>query len=335
MNLSVRIVLLITAILTLSVAVYLKSTHKKSDLLLLSGSSFASTYGPGPELVRLFEAECQCKVSLLSFEGSAVLLEKMKWLKGQERPDVVIGLDEAELASARQALQWKNIQVDTENFEAEIKTKVYPDFIPYDWAPLTLIYRQGEIIPPQRVEDLLEQRFAGTLSLPDPRFSSPGKKFLDWAVESAVGDPQAVVKGLPPAVKIISPSWSSAYGFFKSGKAKLTWSYVTSIAYHLSKENAQNYRACEFSSGHPVQIEFAGVPADCTNCDRAHDFLKFLLSKTAQKIIMNKNFMFPVVTEVKAGTVFDTLPKLKIRLLNAADDKWLDLWKEAFRVHGN
>jgi thiamine transport system substrate-binding protein len=61
-----------------------------------------------------------------------------------------------------------------------------------------------------------------------------------------------------------------------------------------------------------MQIEFAGIPATCRNCELAAQFMNLLLSKDAQKIIMEKNYMFPVIKGVKEGTVFSTVPDYKI-----------------------
>ena len=49
----------------------------------------------------------------------------------------------------------------------------------------------------------------------------------------------------------------------------------------------------------------------------AEDFVKYLLSSSSQKIIMEKNFMLPVIEGVKKNTPFD-FPK-NIRLIDAVD----------------
>jgi thiamine transport system substrate-binding protein len=69
--------------------------------------------------------------------------------------------------------------------------------------------------------------------------------------------------------------------------------------------------ALELTEGHPVQIEFAGIPATCKNCELAEKFLALLLSPEGQKIVMEKNYMFPAIQGVRADTPFAAVPKFK------------------------
>src|SRR5690606_28149989 len=66
-----------------------------------------------------------------------------------------------------------------------------------------------------------------------------------------------------------------------------------------------------FTEGHPLQIEFAGVPNNCWNCGLAKQFVRFLLQPEAQKILMAKNFMHPAVAGIEAGTIYSELPKVQ------------------------
>ena len=108
---------------------------------------------------------------------------------------------------------------------------------------------------------------------------------------------------------------------------KSTYSYVTSPIYHLLEDKSTDVVALEFAEGHPMQIEFAGIPETCRNCELANQFLTLLLSKEAQKIVMEKNYMFPVIKGVKEGTVFSTVPNYKI-----ADLKVIPSLKDRERI---
>ena len=122
----------------------------------------------------------------------------------------------------------------------------------------------------------------------------------------------AYLQKLRSSVARVSPSWSTAYGFFTKKQAALAYSYFTSPVYHELNENDAGFSAAVFSEGLPVEVEYAGSPASCQSCEDAKTFLAFLLEPAVQKKIMNVNAMFPVVDELKEGTVFAHLPKFEV-----------------------
>lgn len=86
-------------------------------------------------------------------------------------------------------------------------------------------------------------------------------------------------------------------------------SYATSPIYHLVEEKNSNFKSYEFQEGHPVQIEFAGVPETCQNCEAAIKFVHFMQTTEAQKIIMAKNYMLPI-SKPGAKNNIDTIKSL-------------------------
>ncbi|MEI7974203.1 MAG: thiamine ABC transporter substrate-binding protein, partial [Bdellovibrio sp.] len=179
---------------------------------------------------------------------------------------------------------------------------------------LAFVGRTSELSPmPRSFEDLLQERFRNQISLPDPRTSSLGYQLLLWLKEVR-GESGAFdfLKKFLKQVKMISPGWSLSYGIFQKKQALLTLSYVTSPIYHLLEEKTTDVVALEFQEGHPVQVEFAGVPASCRNCELADRFLALLLSPVGQKILMEKNYMFPVLESVRRQGVFAQVPSYKL-----------------------
>jgi thiamine transport system substrate-binding protein len=96
----------------------------------------------------------------------------------------------------------------------------------------------------------------------------------------------------------------------------------------------------KFKEPHPLQFEFAGIPEFCKNCDLAEQFVNLMLSKEGQKIIMEKNYMFPVMRGVREKTPFDIgsdvpiIQDFKIPTL-AEIEGWLKKWSEIRRSEGN
>jgi thiamine transport system substrate-binding protein len=282
-------------------------------LKVLAYESFTGVAGPGPKLVEKFEETCNCQVELLSTSEAGLLLEKLRLAQDSLRPDVVVGLDRLLLPEAREVTAWKNLAIPNMPWEPAVKEFVQPDFVPVEWSPLTFIWRKGEVEAPRSPAALLEPKYQNAISLEDPRTSTPGLQWL-YALYSWVGEGQLAgyLQKLKPNVHSVSPSWSSAYGLFQRRQAKMTFTYVTSLVYHWTIEKNLDYEVASFEQGHPMQMEFAGIPATCRNCELAEKFVNHLLSAESQRQIMSTNYMFPARDGVTEKTPFAQLPKLPL-----------------------
>lgn len=301
------------------------------EIKVLAYSGFMASWGPGPKLAELFEARFGIKVQFQDAGDAGLLLKKLELFPA----DVVIGIDSLNLQAARTAAKW--LELGKEVPESVGLREI--DFVPFDWAPMTFVYRDGDIEPPQTLNDLLAERFAGAISLEDPRTSTPGLQFFFWVLdELGVEEGIQFLQKLKPHVHSVSSSWSQAYGAFTKKQSRLVYSYSTSPIYHQLQEKDLSYRAAIFKEGMPAQVEYAAVPANCHECDGARKFALFLLEPEAQKLIMEKNVMLPVVPGLAAGTPFESIvknPDLKVRqwkrlpqLLEQRDalfDRWRQL----------
>jgi thiamine transport system substrate-binding protein len=286
-------------------------------LRVMTYSSFMSAWGPGPEIAKRFRKETGVAVEFQDAGDAGLILEKLKLFP----VDAVVGLDRFSLAQARERIQWREIpslrkeagsigKSPSLSFADESFQEA--SFIAIDWAPLAFVYRQGEVIEPTRMQDLLDPRFKGAIALEDPRTSTPGLQFLLWVLQIYGEDGGfKFLESLKPNLHSVSPSWSTAYGAFTKKQAKLALSYMTSPIYHLTEEKDDSYRAASFSDGNPVQVEYAGIPSRCARCSDAETFIRFLLKPEIQALIMKKNFMIPVVGSATEGTPFKELRELQ------------------------
>jgi len=322
---------------------------------VLSYSSFLNSWGPGPEIIELFKKEVgsgitigvesdvgndagnDAKIDVIVHEASdaGLLLKKLELFPA----DVVIGLDQLMLPDARKARAWKPLEPVSELYASGVSSDRAaegsggsnassesdgnipwrePDFLPYDWGPMTFIYREGEIDPPKSLLDLLHERFRHSITLQDPRTSTPGLQFLYWVLDEMGVEPGfAFLKKLKPNLHSVSGSWSMAYGIFTKKEAKLAFSYLTSPVYHWMQESDMSYKPAIFETGHPVQVEYVGVPEGCVNCEGGRRFAAFLLRPDVQKILMEKNFMMPVRKSVARETLFAELPQPTIHQMRS------------------
>ncbi|MEK7357745.1 MAG: thiamine ABC transporter substrate-binding protein [Bdellovibrionota bacterium] len=276
-----------------------REAKTRTGLRVMSYSSFVNAWGPGPTLAKLFKEKTGISVEFHDAGDAGLILEKMKLFP----VDAVIGLDQFAIKASVGKQAWRPLpQWIVPNDKPPGET------LPIDFASIGFIYRDGEIEPPRSLEDLASERFKGSIALQDPRTSSPGLLFFFWVLdEMGVEAGFKFLEKLKPNIAIVASGWSGSYGLFTKGGAKLALSFVTSPAYHWSEENDRRYRAAIFPKGHPTQIESAAIPLDCGACESAEKFLAFLRSAEAQSIIMQKNVMFPMDPQVRAGTVFAEL----------------------------
>ncbi len=306
-------------------------------------STFTGRYGPGPQLKDMFEKTCKCKVEYIEGSDSSIILQRLK-IEGESLgADLIVGLDQFDLEKALAEQKWRKLHAGN----LDVYDIVSPEFengnfVPFDWGIMTFVARRGELDPlPASLDDLLAAELTKRISLEDPRTSSPGMQFLYWVIQSK-GETEGFnyLKKMMDQAHSFAPTWSTAYGLFTKKQTNLVFSYYTSPLYHEIEEKNKDYIALTFKEPHPVQFEFTGIPEFCKNCALAEQFVNLMLSKEGQKVIMEKNYMFPVMKGVREGTRFDV--GSDVSLIRAAKtpsltqiEAWLKKWSEIRRGEGS
>ena len=321
---------------------YRVTPQSSCDIYVYSYSSLTSAVGAGRDISSLFQEKTGCQAHLEDIGDARMLLQRLRSevkIKGQVDADVVLGLDQFSVQEAHTILKWHTFPHYVMDMSDRLKQfglsieEVIPfqTFIPFDWSPMTFLYKSSEgIIPFKTLQDILDSSVM--YALMDPRSSSPGFQFLVW-VHNSFGED--VLSLLIKKALMISPSWTTAYGLFIKGQTQIAFSYLTSLAYHWIEEQDRNFQAMTFDLGHPYQIEFAGVVASSPQLDRAIEFVKFLHSREVQTSIMRKNYMFPIIDGVEKGTLFADLPSLHLipnYKLTQPAQKYLQAWKNAVEI---
>lgn len=169
----------------------LASCHKNdsastSSLSVMAPSSFTSEFGPGPHLKREFEERCGCKVIYKNVGEGGLIVKKLKL---GARVDVVMGLDQLSVYQMEKSLNWQKMEV-VRAWNSHVRP--IKNFLPYNWSPMTFIYRLGEITPPKTWSQLLSSGGKYKVSLQDPRSSTPGLQFLWWIHNVDIGQIKSV-----------------------------------------------------------------------------------------------------------------------------------------------
>lgn len=303
-----------------------------NKVVVYTYSSFASSWGAGVELQKKFLEKTGLQVEFLDIGEAGVILQRLKLEGARSTADVVLGLDQFSLSDAALEQKWKPIQVPYISWDSDfpISDREVKGFLAYNWAPMTFIYRSGEITALKSLKELMLQKYEKSLSLMDPRTSSPGYIFFHWLVQKlGVAGVQDFFKNIKNNIVTVSPSWSAGYGLFTKSQAKLVFSYITSPAYHWIEEGNKKYQPIYLEDSLPYHVEYVGVLANCKNCDGAQKFIEFLFSGEAQKIILEKNYMYPVVADIKKGTPFESIKMVKLfqPAQEISRNQIIEIWK--------
>ena len=265
------------------------------------------SHGPGEAIVTRFEKDSGAKVTVTALGDAGLMLERLK-LQPQNF-DVVLGLDILALDRAVAEFKWTPLPDSTEGWSEDARAMSLPEYSPIAWSPLTFIYREDGQPVPRNFDELKDPRFYRQLTLEDPHTSAPGAQFLAWT--QALGKDLDWLKALRLNVLDVAPTWTFAYGRFEKRQTRFVFSYLTSLSYHWGLGQDRSYRALSFAEGHPRAVDYVAVPADAPHAALAQGFIRALHQEWAQTLIMQKNFLFPVIQKLTVGTVFAELPKLK------------------------
>ncbi len=312
-----------------------------SVLKIYASDSFLAKWGPGPKLKEIFEKQTGQKLTFIEMSDPSLTFQKMNFDGASAIGDVVTSLDQYDLIRSKDKIKWKKIssEIDTKTTADVPNAKVFENFVAYNWAPISFVSRSDLKTMVQSLDDLLKPELKNKIALEDPRTSSPGLQFLVWVMQTKnEADAIQFFKKMNQQAHSYSAGWSAAYGLFTNKQADLVLSYVTSPIYHLIEEKNANYKSLEFTDGHPAQIEFAGVPDSCQNCEAAIKFVQFMQTPEAQKIIMSKNYMLPMYKPAQDATAFDTIKiyKLLSKPLPSKEElqRWLNIWSELRKSEG-
>ncbi|GDY24631.1 thiamine transporter substrate binding subunit [Agarivorans sp. Toyoura001] len=307
------------------------NSQANSELTVYTYQSFVSDWGPGPALTKSFEQQCDCTIDWVGLDDGVAILNRLKLEGKRNKADVILGLDtnlipETEAINAVQAhqLTLPKLAIDWQD----------NNFVPFDYGYFAFIYNTEKLKnPPSSMKQLVEE-FNGSILYQDPRTSTPGQGLMLW-VKALYGDDSSQAwSKLKDKTVTVTKGWSEAYGMFLKGEADLVLSYTTSPAYHMVAEQENRYQAAEFSEGHMSQVEVAAISATSQQVELAQQFLSFLVSAPAQKIIATTNWMLPVNPDAELPEAFSTLvqPKplsIEQHTVSQQRQQWTKEWRNA------
>ena len=282
---------------------------------VLTYSSLGSKGGFLNSIKEDFHTKTGCELKIETTLGAAQMLSYLEEPKQRERLDFVMGIDEILFERARSYLYLSPASnTPSKNLVDFIRDRSRLGFYPIDYGALSFIYRKEDfkkknIKLPTQLQDLLKPDLKKKFILQDPRASSPGLLFFLFT-DSILKIPELKKQWLT-----LAPSWDSSYKMFLQKDAPMVWSYLTSMAYHASKNEADQYGWIDFKEGLPVQVEGmalvdrVGNPFEQNPCDQK--WIDYIYQPEIQTKLVEKQWMMPVVKGTTLPKLFESVPMVK------------------------
>ncbi len=306
----------------------------QETLTVYTYDSFAADWGPGPDIKKAFEKECDCVLKMVAMEDGVSLLNRLR-MEGKNSPaDVILGLDNNLIAAAEKTGLFTKHNVNTASLSVPV-TWDNSYFLPYDYGYFAFIYNSEKLKnPPTSFQELVDSTEPLKIIYQDPRTSTPGLGLLLW-VQKVFGDnaPQAWKK-ISTKTLTVTKGWSESYGLFLKGEADMVLSYTSSPAYHIIEDKDPRYKAASFSEGHYIQVEVAGQLASSQHPELANRFMTFILSKSFQDVIPVRNWMYPVIKQALPSSYNELVVPAKAleftaQEVNEKRSIWIRSWQSA------
>lgn len=308
------------------------SAAEKTTLTVYTYDSFVSEWGPGPQLQKAFEAQCDCSLNFIAVEDGVSIMNRARIEGKKTKADVLLGLDNVLIETTRQLDLVQEHNTDLSVLSAGLNWND-KHFVPFDYGYFAFIYDGSKISQPAAsLEELINSD--AQVIYQDPRTSTPGQGLMTW-MKAVYGDNAAAQwKQLASHTVTVTKGWWEAYSMFLEGGSDYVLSYTTSPAYHLIAEGKSQYKAALFSEGHVAQTEVAAISRYSDQTELANQFLSFLISPEAQKIIPVTNWMLPVIDNAELPAEFDQLVQPKTigftpEELATKRSSWLREWRQA------
>ena len=287
------------------------NANEKPELVIYTYDSFASEWGPGPQIKTEFEKTCGCVVTFVGLDSSVGILGRIQLEGAASKADIALGLDTSLTSVAASTGLFAPHRIETAGKLAlpdDVSAWTDPQFVPYDWGYFAFNYDTSRLAEaPSSFEQLVSETNDLKIVIQDPRTATPGLGLMLW-VNAVYGDNAAKFWAkLAPKLITVTKGWWDSYSMFLEGEADMVLSYSTSPAYHLIAEGKDHYAAAAFDEGHYLQIEVAGILKSSKHPALAQKFMETLIGKNVQSLLPTTNWMYPAATSGIIPDGFDGL----------------------------
>ena len=125
----------------------------KPVLTIYTYDSFASEWGPGPAVEKAFEATCDCDLNFVALDSSIGILGRVQLEGASSKADIVLGLDNNLMATARETGLFADHGVKLSGRTA-LPVEFSDDvFVPFDWGHFAFVYNAETMPTPPGIDE--------------------------------------------------------------------------------------------------------------------------------------------------------------------------------------
>ncbi|MFQ6126160.1 MAG: thiamine ABC transporter substrate binding subunit [Candidatus Heimdallarchaeota archaeon] len=273
-----------------------------------------------------FEQEHGITIQVTEFESTGTMIEQLVREKESPIADVVIGIDNLDIITLKEANVLKPYTpITLNNIPTRLITALDPEHyvVPYDFGVIALVYDAvaltAESYPELQADltlaDLTMDKYRSTFVIENPLTSSPGKSFLLWQIgiyEKVLHQSwqdwwRAMTEG---DGVFIASGWTEAFErvFFEETDDHLVVSYGTDLAYNAFFEYGSNaHITLSHEQGNTYswfQVEGLGLINGAQHEKFAKQFIDWFLTEPVQIYFPTNNWMYPANQNVKLPQVF-------------------------------
>lgn len=208
--------------------------------------------------------------------------------------------------------------------------------VPYGFSYLSVIYNSSLTEPPTSFGQLQDARFLKQLAVLSPNYSGQGRATVHWMVSLFGNDgyPQ-MLRALKKNVYRQYDTHAEAISALKTGESTLLLGLSTWPAWQKEiSEDSADLDFALFDEGSFLYTEGLGIHKNSRNPALASAFVEFMLSPSAQKMIIYKLGLFPVNKKTALPTALSNIPlspwltndKIRAQVIREYSAEWLSEW---------
>lgn len=299
------------------------------------------------ETIAAFKQETGYDLKIVKSGDGVELTNKIVLTKDAPLGDAVFGLDN----NTAQAAVKAGALADFTGKLAPSVTKSRGEekqLVPIDQGEVCLNYdikyfQEKGLNPPTTFDDLTAPAYKNLTVVESPQTSTPGLAFM-LATIKAKGESgwQNYWESLKANGVKVTDSWDTAFNadFTAGGNKNKSAAYPIMVSYASSPAWAVNEAGDATTIGNVPdtcyrQVEYAAVLQNAKNPEGAAALVKFLTEETAQKDLVENNYMYPVLDSVslpaplaKFGAPSGKAVSLDDTQVSEKREAWVRAWTE-------
>jgi len=283
-----------------------------------------------------FCKEQNCSVELRLFDDLILLIQAIS--SQPDSIDIVFGLpDSFALSDSLKDFFVPFSPTHKDALSREVFSGQPSRLIPYGFSYLSVIYNSFLTQPPKSFGQLQDGRYLKQLAVLSPKYSGPGRATIHWIVSLFGADGYTqVLRALRKNVYRQYDTSAEAISALKTGESTLLLGLSTWPGWQKEiSEDSANLDFAMFDEGSFMYTEGMGIHKNSSNPTLAAAFADYMLSPSAQKMIIYKLGLFPVNQKAMLPAALIDVPlspwvtndRIRAQEIRQGSPEWLREWE--------